>query len=194
VKKIDKFFIPLIVVLSIVVPVVVAVLMFLPDSMRLEFGGADLRSLPFFHAIINGCTAILLLVGFVFIKNKKIAWHRISMISAFILSSVFLVSYVISKLALSIPSVKFGDADGNKILSDLELMQVGNMRYVYIFILASHILLSISVLPLALLSIYRGITGEYEKHKKLVKWTFPIWIYVAITGVLVYIFMMPYYA
>ena len=167
-NKRDKFFIPLIVVLSILVPLVVTALMLLPDSMRLEFGGADLRSLPFLHAVINGSTAILLFV----------AWHRISMMSAFLLSAVFLVSYVISKLTNS--PVPF---EGE-----------GFIRNLYFFILITHIVLSVPVLPLALLAIYRGITGEFEKHVKIVKWTFPIWMYVAITGVLVYIFMMPYYA
>ena len=174
----DKFYIPLIVILSIIVPIVVAALMFLPDSLRLSFGGADLRSLPFFHAVLNGSTAILLFVGFVWIKNKKITLHRIAMISAFILSAIFLVSYVISKLSNS--PTPFGGE--------------GWLRPVYYFILISHILLSIPVLPLALLAIYRGFTGEFQKHIKIVKWTFPIWLYVAITGVLVYILMIPYYA
>ena len=174
----DKFYIPLIVILSIIIPMVVAALMFLPDSLRLSFGGADLRSLPFFHAVLNGSTAILLFVGFVWIKNKKITLHRIAMISAFLLSAIFLVSYVISKLSNSPAS--FGGE--------------GWLRPVYYFILISHILLSIPVLPLALLAIYRGFTGEFQKHIKIVKWTFPIWLYVAITGVLVYILMIPYYA
>ena len=174
----DKFYIPLIVILSIIVPIVVAALMFLPDSLRLSFGGADLRSLPFFHAVLNGSTAILLFVGFVWIKNKKITLHRIAMISAFILSAIFLVSYVISKLSNS--PTPFGGE--------------GWLRPVYYIILISHILLSIPVLPLALLAIYRGFTGEFQKHIKIVKWTFPIWLYVAITGVLVYILMIPYYA
>ena len=174
----DKFYIPLIVILSIIVPIVVAALMFLPDSVRLSFGGADLRSLPFFHAVLNGSTAILLFVGFVWIKNKKITLHRIAMISAFILSAIFLVSYVISKLSNS--PTPFGGE--------------GWLRPVYYFIHISHILLSIPVLPLALLAIYRGFTGEFQKHIKIVKWTFPIWLYVAITGVLVYILMIPYYA
>ena len=174
----DKFYIPLIVILSIIIPMVVAALMFLPDSLRLSFGGADLRSLPFFHAVLNGSTAILLFVGFVWIKNKKITLHRIAMISAFLLSAIFLVSYVISKLSNS--PTPFGGE--------------GWLRPVYYFILISHILLSIPVLPLALLAIYRGFTGEFQKHIKIVKWTFPIWLYVAITGVLVYILMIPYYA
>lgn len=177
-NKKDKIYIPIIVALSVIIPLAVAGLMFLPDDMRVSFGGADLRSLPFFHAVLNGSTAILLFVGFVWIKNKKIALHRIAMISAFVLSAIFLVSYVISKL--SNPPVPYGGE--------------GWLRPAYFFILISHIILSIPVLPLALLAIYRGITGEYQKHLKIVKWTFPVWMYVAITGVMVYLFMLPYYA
>ena len=100
------------------------------------------------------------------------------MVCAFLFSAIFLVSYVISKLSNA--PIPFGGE--------------GWLRPVYYFILISHILLSIPVLPLALLAIYRGFTGEFHKHVKIVKWTFPIWMYVAITGVLVYIFMIPYYA
>jgi len=177
-NKKDKIYIPIIVALSVIIPLAVAGLMFLPDDMRVSFGGADLRSLPFFHAVLNGSTAILLFVGFVLIKNKKIALHRIAMISAFVLSAVFLVSYVISKLS-NLP-VPYGGE--------------GWLRPTYFFILVSHIILSIPVLPLALLAIYRGITGEFQKHIKIVKWAFPVWMYVAITGVMVYLFMLPYYA
>ena len=173
----DRFYIPLIIVLSIVIPAAVAALMLFPETLKLTFGGADLRSLPFFHAVLNGSTAILLFTGFVLIKNKKISWHRLCMLTAFVLSAIFLVSYVISKL--SNDSVPFGGE--------------GVVRYAYFCILITHILLSIPVLPLALLAIYRGMTGEYDKHVKVVKWTFPVWLYVAITGVLVYVFMMPYY-
>ena len=172
----DKFYIPLIVALSVIIPLAVAGLMFLPDDLRLSFGGADLRSLPFFHAVLNGSTAILLMVGFVWIKNKKIALHRIAMMSAFILSAIFLVSYVVSK-----------------IVNPKHAGYEGDWEFIYYFILFSHIILSIPVLPLAMLAIYRGITGEFQKHVNIVKWTFPIWMYVAITGVLVYIFMMDYY-
>ena len=99
------------------------------------------------------------------------------MISAFVLSSVFLLSYVFSKLVLDHETTKY----------------LGEYANTYYFILISHILLSLAVLPLALFSMYRGLTGEFEKHKNVVKWTFPIWMYVAITGVLVYAFMHPYY-
>jgi len=176
-KKQDSFFVPLIISLSIIIPIVVALLMLFPDVFHIESESIDFSSLPFFHAILNGSTAVLLLTGFILIKNKKTNLHKISMLSAFVLSSVFLLSYVTSKLTNS--PVPFGGE--------------GVIRYIYFFILISHIILSIAVLPLALFSIYRGITGEIEKHKSIVKYTFPVWMYVAITGVLVYILMSPYY-
>ena len=176
-KNQDSFFVPLIISLSIIIPIVVALLMLFPDVLHIESESIDFSSLPFFHAILNGSTAILLFTGFILIKNKKTKLHKISMLSAFILSSVFLLSYVTSKLTNS--PVPFG---GDRVI-----------RYIYFFILISHIILSVLVLPLALFSIYRGMTGEIEKHRAIVKYTFPVWMYVAITGVLVYILMSPYY-
>ena len=176
-KKQDSFFVPLIITLSIIIPIVVALLMIFPDVFHIESESIDFSSLPFFHAILNGSTAVLLFTGFILIKNKKTNLHKISMLSAFVLSSVFLLSYVTSKLTNA--PVPFGGE--------------GLIRYIYFFILISHIILSVLVLPLALFSIYRGMTGEIEKHKSVVKYTFPVWMYVAITGVLVYILMSPYY-
>ncbi|CAI8215084.1 MAG: Uncharacterised protein [Cryomorphaceae bacterium] len=176
-KKQDSFFVPLIITLSIIIPIVVALLMIFPDVFHIESESIDFSSLPFFHAILNGSTSVLLFTGFILIKNKKTNLHKISMLSAFVLSSVFLLSYVTSKLTNA--PVPFGGE--------------GLIRYIYFFILISHIILSVLVLPLALFSIYRGMTGEIEKHKSIVKYTFPIWMYVAITGVLVYILMSPYY-
>lgn len=176
-QKKDSFFVPLIISLSIIIPIVVALLMLFPTVFHIESESYNFSSLPFFHAILNGSTAVLLFIGFIMIKNKKTKLHKFTMLTAFIFSSLFLVSYVISKLTNA--PVPFGGE--------------GVIRYVYFFILITHILLSIPVLPLALFSIYRGITGEVSKHKKIVKWTFPVWMYVAITGVLVYILMAPYY-
>ena len=176
-QKKDSFFIPIIISLSIIIPIVVALLMLFPTVFHIESENYDFSSLPFFHAILNGSTAVLLVTGFILIKNKRTNLHKLAMLSAFVLSAVFLVSYVISKLTNE--PVPYGGE--------------GIIRYLYFFILISHILLSIPVLPLALFSIYRGIIGEVDRHKSLVKWTFPIWMYVAITGVLVYIFMAPYY-
>jgi putative membrane protein len=173
----DRFVIPIIVSLSIIVPIAVASLFLLPEDWKLQFGNANFRSLPFFHAILNGSTAILLAVAFGLIKTKNVAFHRLANILAFFLSAIFLVSYVVSHI--SNPDAHFGGH--------------GWVRYLYLFILITHITLSIPVLPLAMLSIYRGWNNQISAHKKLVKWTFPIWMYVALTGVLVYIFMAPYY-
>ena len=176
-KKKDSFFVPLIITLSVIVPIAVAALMIFPDYLHIKSDNIDFSSLPFFHAILNGCTGILLFTGYVLIKNKNTKAHKFSMMSAFVLSSIFLISYVISKLT-NAPTPFGGE---------------GAIRYVYFFVLISHIILSVPVLPLALFSIYRGLTGEISKHKKIVKWTFPIWMYVAVTGVMVYLFMVPYY-
>ena len=176
-KKQDSFFVPLIITLSIIIPIVVALLMLFPDVFHIESESIDFSSLPFFHAILNGSTSVLLFTGFILIKSKKTSLHKISMLSAFVLSSVFLLSYVFSKLVLDHATTKY----------------LGEYVITYRIILFSHIIFSIAVLPLALFSIYRGITGEFEKHKAIVKYTFPVWMYVAITGVLVYILMSPYY-
>jgi putative membrane protein len=173
----DRIVVPIIIGLSVLVPLAVALMFAMPDSMKVQFGSFDARSLPFFHAMLNGSTAVLLVMAYLLIKRKKIALHRAAMISAFALSAIFLVSYVVTHI--STPDAKFGGE--------------GTIRYVYFFILISHIILSIPVLPLAMFAIYRGWTNDIVKHKKVVRFAFPIWLYVAITGVLVYVFMAPYY-
>ena len=190
-KKKDTFFIPVIISLSIIIPVAVALLMLFPNFLHIKSESIDFSGLPFFHAVLNGSAALLIFTGYVLIKNKKTRLHKISMLTAFGFSSIFLVSYVVSKIS-NLPVI-FGDIDGDGILSIKESIEVGFWRYIYYFVLISHIIFSICILPLALFSIYRGLTGEFVRHKKIVKWTFPIWIYVTITGVLVYIFMIPYY-
>ncbi|MGB0175688.1 MAG: DUF420 domain-containing protein [Owenweeksia sp.] len=172
----DRVYIPLIIILSILVPLAVAALLLFPDFFSVDFG-INRGTLPAFHAILNGSTALLLLLGLWFIKGRNIAAHRTVMLLAFGLSAIFLVSYVISKL--NADPIPFGGE--------------GWIRSLYFFVLISHILLSIPVLPLAMLAIYRGLVQEYSRHKKIVRWAYPIWLYVAVTGVLVYLFMQPYY-
>jgi putative membrane protein len=175
VAKIDKIAIPAIIAVSVVVPVLVLILMYLPE--RYNLFGTQSGTFPFFHAVLNGSTALLLSFGFYFMTIKEYKWHRNFMITAFVLSAIFLVSYVISKI--SNDPVPYGGE--------------GILRYIYFFILITHIALSAIIVPLVLFTMYRGLTGQYEKHAKIARWTFPIWLYVAITGVLVYIFMLPYY-
>ncbi len=172
----DKKVVPLIVALSVIVPLAVAALILFPGFFSLDMG-IERSTLPAFHAILNGTTAFLLILALYFIRRKKISAHRTAMLVAFGLSAIFLVSYVVSKL--NAEAVPFGGE--------------GYMRPLYFFILISHILLSIPVLPLAMFAIYRGLSGEYARHRRIVRWAFPIWLYVAITGVLVYLFMAPYY-
>lgn len=174
-KNKDHVWKPIIIGLSVVIPIAVAVLFLLPEDMKLNMGNVDLRSLPFFHASLNGSTAILLLLGFWFISQKQVRWHRLSMLGAFALSAIFLVSYVIYHS------------------SHPQSTYEGDLGFIYYPILISHIVLSVPVLPLAMFAIYRGLTNEIQKHKKIVRWTYPIWLYVAITGVMVYAFMSPYY-
>jgi len=176
-KNNDRIVVPIIIGLSVLIPLAVALMFAMPDSMKVEIGFINTKSLPFFHAVLNGSTAVLLVTGVALIRKKKIKLHRVAMLTAFLLSAVFLISYVLTHI--STPDAKFGGE--------------GAVRYVYFFILITHIVLSIPVLPLAMFAIYRGWKGEIEKHKKIVRYTFPVWLYVAITGVLVYIFMAPYY-
>ncbi len=173
--KIDRIVIPIIIALSILVPIIVVVLMNLP--LRYNIFGTDSGTFPFFHAVLNGSTAILLTVGYFLMTVREYKMHRNVMITAFGLSVVFLVSYVISKI--SNDPVPYGGE--------------GFMRYLYFFILITHIVLSTIIIPLVLFTMYRGLTGQYDKHSKIARWTFPIWLYVAVTGVLVYCFMWPYY-
>lgn len=173
--KTDKIAIPVIITLSVVVPVLVVILMNLPE--RYNIFGTQSGTFPLFHAVLNGTTALLLMSGYYFMSVKEYKWHRNFMIAAFMLSAVFLVSYVISKI--SNDPLPFGGE--------------GAIKYLYFFILITHILLSAIIVPLVLFTMYRGLTGQYDKHAKIARWTFPIWLYVAITGVLVYVFMLPYY-
>lgn len=174
-SKTDKVMVPAILGISVIVPVLVLILMYLPE--RYDLLGAGFRDFPLFHAILNFSTAIFLILGYFAVRVRELVWHRYLMISAFFLSAIFLISYVISKISLE--PVPFGGE--------------GAIRYLYFFILITHILLSAIIVPLVLFTMYRGLTGEVEKHRKIARYTYPIWLYVAVTGVLVYLFMAPYY-
>ena len=143
------------------------------------------------NAIINSGVAILLLAGLVAVKQKKYELHKKIMLSAILLSVLFLLSYIAHHLLAG--ETKFGDVNHDGILSIDEKLLVGNLRMVYYIILATHIPLAAVVLPFILFTAYRALTGEYDKHKKLVRITWPVWFYVAITGVAVYWMINPYY-
>lgn len=136
-----------------------------------------LSFLPPIYAAVNGITAVLLIVALVAIKNKKIALHENLMKTAILCSSLFLVMYVAYHMT----------SDSTKYLGE------GTIMYVYYFILISHILLSIVVIPLVLISYVRAHLGQFESHKKIVRYAFPVWLYVAVTGVIVYFMISPFY-
>jgi len=147
--------------------------------------------LPKLNAILNGTCSVLLLASLYFILQGKVIIHKRINIVAFTLSALFLVSYVAFHWLA--PETRYGDLDGNGIVTAAEKAAAGSIRYVYFFILITHIILAVVVLPLVLMSFYRGLQMQIEKHRKLVRWTFPIWLYVTVTGVIVYLMISPYY-
>ncbi|MCD9187339.1 MAG: DUF420 domain-containing protein [Pyrinomonadaceae bacterium] len=156
--------------LSVAVPVVVAILLAFPN--KLDVGGAT-KPLSHTIGIINTLTTFVLIAALIFIKQNKIDLHRKAMTTAFILGGLFLVCYV--TYHLTNPANKFNG--------------VGFVRYVYFFILISHIGLSLVVLPLVLRSMYFAVTEQFDKHRRIVKFAYPIWLYVSATGVIVYLML-----
>lgn len=143
------------------------------------------------NAVINSAVAILLLAGLFFAKQKKYELHKRIMLAAILLSVLFLLSYIAHHLLAG--DTKFGDLNHDGILSIDEKTLAGNLRLIYYFILITHIPLAAIILPFILFTAYRALTGEYDKHKKLVRITWPVWFYVAVTGVIVYLMISPYY-
>src|SRR5476651_2591874 len=148
--------------------------------------------LPMLNAILNGTCTILLLVSLYFIKRGNITVHKRLNILTFCLSSTFLVSYILFHYLMRKDTL-YGDIDGDGVLSASEQAAAGGWRTLYLWILVPHIILAAGVLPLILLSFYRGLQMQVEKHKKLVRWAFPIWLFVTVSGVVVYLMIKPYY-
>lgn len=153
--------------------------------------GFDVHVFAKTNAIINSVVAVLLLAGLFTAKQKKYELHKKIMLSAISLSVLFLISYIAHHLLAG--DTKYGDINHDGILSIDEKTLAGNLRLVYYFILITHIPLAAVILPFILFTAYRALTGEYEQHKKLVRITWPVWFYVAVTGVVVYLMISPYY-
>ena len=161
----------LIIGLSIVIPLAVALLF------RVKIDGYDFSFLPPIYATINGLTAILLITALWAIRNKKRNLHETLMKTCLGLSATFLVMYV--AFHITSDSTSYGGT--------------GIIKFLYYFILITHILLSIVVVPLVLFTLSRALAKDFEKHKALARFTFPIWLYVSATGVIVYLMISPYY-
>ncbi|MCA0172433.1 DUF420 domain-containing protein [Bacillus sp. RAR_GA_16] len=166
---------PWIVGLSIAVNVLVVILFFLPEYSGDV--GFDITLLPLLNAVFNSFTFVFLVAALIFIKQKNIKLHKRFIFAAFTTTALFLVSYV-TYHGLS-ESTSFGGE--------------GLIRPIYFFILISHIILAAAIVPLALITVTRGLNMRVEKHRKIARWTMPLWLYVSITGVVVYLMISPYY-
>lgn len=140
--------------------------------------GFNVHVLALINAVINGTVSVLLVWALVAVKNKKYELHKKLMLTAILLSVLFLITYIGHHLLAS--ETKFGG-------------EHNWFYFVYLFILITHIFLATVILPFILFTAYRSLTGEYEKHKKLARYTWPLWLYVSVTGVLVYLLISPYY-
>ncbi|MES1224173.1 MAG: DUF420 domain-containing protein [Bacteroidota bacterium] len=143
------------------------------------------------NALINSLVAILLVAALVAVKMRKYNTHKTIMLFALSRSVIFLVSYVAHRLLSG--EAYFGDTNHDGVLSPEEKVAAGSMRIVYLLILATHIFLAAIILPLILFTAYRGLTAEFPTHKKLARYTWPLWFYVAVTGPVVYWMISPYY-
>jgi putative membrane protein len=161
----------LIIVLSVLIPIMVGVLF------RVKIEGYDTSFLPPIYATINGITAVLLVAAWLAVRSKRVILHRRLMKTCLVLSACFLVMYVVYHMTSD--STPFGGT--------------GWIRSVYYFILISHIVLSVAVVPLVLIAFSRALSGDFERHRALARFAFPVWLYVAITGVIVYLMISPFY-
>jgi len=165
----------LIITVSVLILGVVALLFY--RSMPAGEVDFDLTIFPKFHAVLNSLATLVLLAGFYFIKNGKVKPHKRCMGTGFFLSAVFFTSYV-TYHSLSEPTSYGGE---------------GVLKFIYYGVLTSHILLAVVIVPLVLFTLYFALTNQFHRHKRLARWTLPIWLYVTITGVLVYVLISPYY-
>lgn len=168
---------PLIWTLSVIAVVLILGINYIPRSTTGTIAGMDLTVLPLLNAILNGFAFIFLILALVMIKKKNIKAHRNFILAAFTATMLFLVSYLTYHAMAG--STSFGGD--------------GLMKMAYYFVLITHIILSTALLPLSLFTLAKGLNMQVAKHRKIARWTMPIWLYVSLTGVLVYLMISPYY-
>jgi putative membrane protein len=188
-KKNDKKARVLIVLFSVIIFAAVSVLGRVTLNLNLGF---DVHVFARANAIINSVVALLLLSGLVAIKAKRYLLHKRIMLTSMGLSILFLISYICHHLFAG--EARFGDINHDGILTEAEKIAVGSKRFIYYVVLGTHIPLAGIVLPFILFTAYRALIGEFDKHKRLVRITWPVWFYVAVTGVIVYVMISPYYS
>ena len=179
------------IIIWIVSVVVFAAVAFLAEIKLNIHVGFNPHVFATFNAIVNSVVALLLIAALLAVKSKKFLLHKNLMLIAIVLSLLFLLSYICHHLLSG--ETKYGDINHDGIISADEKSLSGIMRYIYYFILATHIPLAGIILPFILFTAYRALTGDYARHMKLARITWPIWFYVAVTGVIVYLMISPYY-
>lgn len=177
-------------VISILIPAVVAFLILMPQTGKL--GDFDFSAFPAVNATLNSLTALSLIMALVAIKAGNVPIHRTWMTFAFTLSSCFLILYVLYHFQE--PPTRYGDSNHDGVVSAVEVEAAGPLRMVYFCLLVSHIVLAAVVLPFILLSFYFALSNQISKHRSLVRYTWPVWFFVAVSGVLVYFMIRPFYA
>lgn len=182
----EKKYRPWVITASIIIPLVVAALF----GVKIE--GYDLTFLPPIYASLNGITAVILVSAILAIKRGNRKLHERLIKFAILCSLLFLVGYIAYHITTT--HTLYGDLNHNKIVDDNEVEMYRSSRLVYFALLISHIILSIAIIPMVLITYVKGIAGNYESHRKWGKRTFPLWLYVAISGVVVYLMISPFYA
>jgi putative membrane protein len=165
-----------ILIITVSVVVFVAVVMLGRVQLNIE-PGFDVHVFAKANAVINSIVSLLLIAGMAAVRTRNYLAHKRIMLSAMIFSVLFLISYIAHHL----------------LAGDTRFGGVGAIRYVYFFILITHIILAALILPFILFTTYRGLTGEWSKHRRIARYTWPVWLYVSITGVIVYLMISPYY-
>jgi putative membrane protein len=171
----EKNYNTLIVILTVAIVAIVAILFFLPEYKGTV--GMDVTIFPLANAILNFFTLAFLIMAIITIKRGNVQLHKLFIILAFVTTTLFLLSYVTYHFLTA--STSYG---GESFL-----------KYVYYFILITHILCAIANIPLALVALAHGFNDKIDKHKRIVKWTMPVWLYVSATGIIVYFMISPYY-
>jgi putative membrane protein len=153
--------------------------------------GFDVHVFALINAFINTIVSTLLVAGLIAIRRKKYLLHKRIMLTAIILSILFLLSYISHHLLAG--DTRFGDINHDNNVDPSELLAVGNTRRIYFVILITHIFLAAIILPFILFTSYRALIAEWPQHRKIARITWPVWLYVSITGVVVYLMISPYY-
>ncbi len=187
-KKNDRKTSRLIISFSIVVFAAVVLL----SKVKLEIDpGFNVHFFALVNAIINSCVATLMLLALWMVKTKRYEFHKRLMLTSMWLSILFLLSYICHHLLAG--DTRFGDINHDGIVSETEKADAGSLRIFYYVVLGTHIPLAGIVLPFILFTAYRALIGEYPEHKKLARITWPVWFYVALSGIIVYVLISPYY-